>query len=248
LRETEKNIRLEPQNRGSFPERTMRVLPGGLLSNPHGLAGSRLIIPIPKGERLGVPELGDQNRKSQKPADDSAGFWLLVGGMRLPMANHNPGTLDRGWLSPTSIPGEHYLQPLSQQGWQHGSQQQSQSQQSRRAQSLLRKPHRCLQQGSQQVSQQVVQQFWQHEGWQQLLQQEGVQHEVQQLLPQQEDVQQLLSQQEDLQHGAGQHEVQHGAGQHSHTGTLRQRLTHTVSGTQTFTCLQTVQGTHSVTV
>src|SRR5262245_51472290 len=81
----------------------MVVLPGGLLSNLHGLAASRMIICPLEGERLGVLESGDQNRKSQKPADDSAGFWLLVGGKRLPMANPNPGPwIEVGFRQPRS--------------------------------------------------------------------------------------------------------------------------------------------------
>ncbi len=49
--------------------------------------------------------------------------------------------------------------------------------------------------------------------------------------------------------GAEQHGVeQAGAEQPDSTGTLRQRLTHTSTGTQVLTRLQTVQGTHSVTV
>src|SRR5262249_8511207 len=48
-------------------------------------------------------------------------------------------------------------------------------------------------------------------------------------------------------HKLGRQGSQHSAGGHS-TGTLRQRLTHTSSGTHTLTRLQTVVGTHSVTV
>jgi hypothetical protein len=77
--------------------------------------------------------------------------------------------------------------------------------------------------------------FWQQQELQQsLLQQLLLQQLLLQLLLQQLLLPQLL-----------QHGSQHGA--HS-TGTRRHRLTHTSSGTQTLTRLQTVQGTHSVTV
>jgi hypothetical protein len=84
-----------------------------------------------------------------------------------------------------------------------------------------------------------------------LQQQHGVQqHGVQQ---------QLVVQQGWLQVGCGQqvgagqagagHGAGHGAGQGAHsTGTLRQRLTHTSTGTHVLTRLQIVQGTFSVTV
>ncbi len=71
-------------------------------------------------------------------------------------------------------------------------------------------------------------------------------------------VQQLLVQQLGCWHGWAQGVEQAGAGQAGawqagagqawvSTGTLRQRLTHTSTGTHVLTRLQTVQGTHSVT-
>ena len=99
----------------------------------------------------------------------------------------------------------------------------------------------------QQVSPQGVQQRRLHSRLSQpaFLQQQGEQQQgVQQVLHEQLGWQQF-DWQLGWQHGVGQH----GAGQGSHaTGTWRQRLTHTSTGTQVLTRLQTVQGTHSVTV
>lgn len=111
---------------------------------------------------------------------------------------------------------------MQQDVWQHGLQQQQLLWHRRLSRpGFLQQQQGVQQQGVQQVMQQQL-------GWQQL----GWQHGVGQGAGQ---------------HGAGQG-AGHGAGQGWHTGTMRQRLTHTSTGTQVLTCLQIVQGTHWVTV